>query len=339
MKRLALCLMLLTAGCKVQPPAAPPAPDVAQLQAQHLYVEALAALDINSPDYDDRRAELLAAAAQYKAQLLQELGELTRLQQFAEARRMLATARPHLPESNELNRFAENLDAAAARFQQRQLDEIVILRSNTLLKEQALYRSLHKAADSPELEQLIARQAADAEFFAAQLAQLGTRALAQNELSKATLYLGHANQLAPSDELAQQLKRAEQALATSKQKRLTARSTEREQHYKELTAALQQSMQQRDYATARLQIEQLKALNIRVDEVESAQEQLDRAIAAFVARQLDTGNRLYSDGHLEEALQHWRRAAALEPSPQLTERMEKAQRFIDRLEQLRAKQD
>lgn len=342
MKRLALCLLLLIAGCKHQPPAAPPAPDIAQLQAQHRYVAALVALDGSAraaPDYESRRAAILAAAAEYQTQLLRELGDLVKQQQFADAQRLLATARPQLPASDELIRFGDNLDAAAAQFRQRQLDDIVQLRSAILLKEQPLYRALQKSADSPELEQLIARQRADADFFAAQLAQLGARAFAQNEFSKAVLYLGQANQLAPSDELAQQLKRAEQALAASKQKRMTARSTEREQHFKELSATLQQNMQQRDYLAARTQLEQLKGLNIRADEVAQLQEQLDQAIAAFVSKQIDAGNRLYSDGHLEEALRRWRQAAALEPSPQLSERIEKAQRFIDRLELLRSKQD
>jgi hypothetical protein len=341
MNRFALWLLVLLAGCVHQPPPAPPPPDIVQLQAEHRYVAALAALDSSAraaPDYESRRAKLLDAAGEYQAQLLSELGELVKQQQFTEAQNRLTKAQRELPASDALNQFADSLDAAAARYRQRSLDEIVQLRSALLLKEQPLYRALEKAADSPELEQLIARQRADTEFFAAQLAQLGARALAQNEFARATQYLGQANQLAPSEELAQQLKRAEQGLAASKQKRQTARSTEREQHYREQSAALQQSIQQRDYPAARAQLEQLKGLGVHADEVEQMQEQLDRTIAGFVAQEIDTGNRLYSDGHLEEALGHWRQAAALTPSPQLTERMEKAQRFIDRFEQLRAKQ-
>lgn len=339
MKRLSLLLALLLAGC-FHKQTLPPAPDVEQLRAQHRYAEALVALDAaqNTPDYAQRRNALLADIGEYQARKLDEIGELAKEQQFAEAQRNLAEARKQLPPSNELEQFADNLRTAAERYKQRNLDEIVQLRSSTLSKEQALYRQLQKAADDPALRELIARQQADTDYFAAQLAQLGARAFAQNEFTKAVQYLGQANQLAPSDEVAQQLKRAEQALAASKQKRQTARSTEREQHYREMAAALQQHLQQRDYVAARAQLEQLKGLGIHGDEVEALRVQLDTEITAYVERQIDAGNRLYSDGRLEEALQCWRQAAVLAPSPQLTERMEKAQRFIDRLEQLRAKQ-
>lgn len=340
MNRLTLWLLLLLAGCVHQPPPPPPAPDIAALQTQHRYVTALAALDAdarNMPDYSERRAALLAAAGNYQTQLLDELKALVTQQQFTGASQRLAEAQKELPQSTELDQFAANLQAAATRYRQRTLDEIVQLRAGILLKEEPLYHALQKAADTPELEALIVRQRADAEYFAAQLAQLGARAFAQNEFTRATQYLGLANQLAPSEELAQQLARAEHALAAGKQKRQTARSTEREQQYRELSAAFQQSVQQLDYLAARTQLDQLKALNIHAEEVESAQARLDGVIHSFVARRVDAGNRLYSEGHIEEALQHWRQAEALAPSPQLTERIEKAQRFIDRLEELRAK--
>lgn len=342
MKRLVIVLSMLLAGCIHQPSSAPRAPTVEQLRAEHRYVSALKTLDataLNAPDYTQRRTELVEDANAYQATLLDELAESMRQQAFADAERRLADAQRELPSSSELERFSDNLHLAAERFRQRNLDDIVQLRSTILLKEQPLYRALEKASDDDALRQLIERQRADTDFFAAQLEQLGTRALAQNDFTRAAQYLGQANQLKPSDDIAQQLKRAEQALAASKQKRQTARSTEREQHYREASAALQQSMQQSNYAVARSQLEQLKALAIHNDEVDAVQQQLDRAIAAFVDSEIDAGNRLYSDGHLEEALVRWRSAATLAPSPQLTERIEKAQRFIDRFEQLRAKQN
>jgi hypothetical protein len=329
------------AGCVHTPPPKPPqGPDVAELQAQHRYLSALKMLNTtarDSADYVPQRDTLLAAARTYQTELIGELRELMQQQQFAQAQEKLTLAQIELPISQELEQFSQQLTTAADRYRQRYLEEILQLRSATLLKEQTLYNALEKAATEPELLQLITRQRADSEFFAAQLRQVGARAFAQNEFTKAVQYLGLANQLAPSPSLAQQLMRAEQALAASKQKKQTARSTEREQHYRELNAVFLQNLQQLDYAAARSQLEQAKTLGIHGDELEISKEQLESAIERFVTQEIDAGNRLYSEGHIEEALARWRRAAVLTPTPQLLERIDKAQRFIDRLEQLRSK--
>jgi len=341
MKVFYLLLLFALAGCvHTPPPSPPPGPDIAELQTQHRYLSALKLLNAtarDSADYVSQRDALLAAARAYQAELIGEVRELMQQQQFAQAQEKLALAQIELPISQELEQFSQQLTMAADRYRQRYLEEILQLRSATLLKEQALYNALEKAAGEPELQQLITRQRADNEFFAAQLSQGGARAFAQNEFTKAVQYLGLANQLAPSPALEQQLKRAEQALAASKQKKQTARSTEREQHYRELNAVFLQNLQQLDYAGARMQLEQAKTLGIHGDELEISKEQLDSAIDRFVTQEIDAGNRLYSEGHIEEALARWRRAAVLTPTPQLLERIDKAQRFIDRLEQLRSK--
>lgn len=338
MKRFFPLLLVILTGCVHTPQTPAPTVSIEQLQTEHRYLSALKALNTqarNDPHFVEQRDTLLAAARNYQTELIHNLTELMQQQQFAQAQQLLEGAQSELPISRELDQFSEQLYAAKNRYQQRLIDEIMQLRSATLLKEQSLYQALQKAASDPELQQLVARHQADTEYFAAQLSQAGARALAQNDYQKAALYLGLANQLAPSAALAQQLKRAEQALITNKQKQQTARSSEREQRYRELNNAFTQYLQQRDYLNARAQLEQAKLLAVHGDELEAAQTQLDAAIADFVKQQTDAGNRLYSDGHIEEALQRWRQAALLTPSAELTERIDKAQRFIDRLQELR----
>jgi tetratricopeptide (TPR) repeat protein len=335
--------MVVLLGCTPTPKIPTPTPtvNVAELQEQHRYLSALKTLNAsarNAPDYIEQRDALLAAARDYQTALIRELSELLQQQQFVQAQQQLEAAQNELPISRELDQFSEQLYAARDRYQRRYLDEILQLRSGTLLKERQLYQALQKAATDSELQQLVAHQHDDAEYFASQLSEAGTRAFAQSDYSKAVQYLGLANQLTPSTALAQQLKRAEQALTASKQKQQNARSVEREQRYRELSTAFLQDLQQRDYAAARSQLDQLKILNIHNDELEAAQSELDSAIHNFVKQQTDAGNRLYSEGHIEDALQRWRQAVALSPSAELTERIDKAQRFIDRLEQLRRQQ-
>jgi hypothetical protein len=61
---------------------------------------------------------------------------------------------------------------------------------------------------------------------------------------------------------------------------------------------------------------------------------LDDAIAVFVAQHTASGDRHYTDGRIEEALQHWRQADLLVSTPELKEKIDKAQKFIGRLQQL-----
>src|SRR6185312_12029616 len=119
----------------------------------------------------------------------------------------------------------------------------------------------------------------------------------------------------------QQLKTAEQAIVANRQKRQIARTTEREQRYRDLNYALQQSLDQRDFLAARDQLEQARTLGIHSDELDALQKQLDDAIAVFVAQHTASGDRHYTDGRIEEALQHWRQADLLVSTPELKEKI------------------
>lgn len=333
-----LFLALLLGGCALLRPAPPPGPTLQELREQHRYVSALKVLDAGAaknPEHDQQREALLAEARQYQAELLGQASDLLKQQQFAKAQELLQIAQPELPEAAELDKFNEQLIAASDRYAQRYLDELVALRGPLLLKEQAPYQSLQKAAGDPEVQKLLARRQADIEFFAPLLSRAGSRALTQGDYAKAVQYLGIANQLAPSQQTAQLLARAEQSVLNSRQKQQSARNSEREQRYRDLLASFQQALQQRNFLAARDQLEQAKVLNIHNDEIESSQRELDAAVAAHVAQLTDNGNRHYANGHIEAALNEWRQAEALNSTAELREKIEKAQRFIGRLEQLR----
>lgn len=336
-----LALALLLTGCTYAPwRTAPAEPDVDSLRTQHRYVSALAVLDErekNAPDYAQRRSALLQEAQQYQGQVLGEVDELARQKRYAEGQTLLDQTTPELPESEELRNFTAQFATSRDRYVQRALDELYQLRSTQLPREQPLYQALDNAASDPELRKLVERHKADESFFAQQLGNAGAQALAQKDYAKAVQYFSAANKLEPSPQLAQQLARAEQALQANKQKYQAARSAEREQRYLELSSNIQEALQQRDYITARQQLEQARALAIHAEDVEAYQRQLDAAVNAFVKQQTEEGNRRYANGHIEEALHIWRQADSLAPSQELKERIEKAQRFMERYQQLREK--
>lgn len=343
MRHSVLTLTLLLSGCTHLPwQVLPTDTGIEQLCERHSYVTALHALEArkkNTPDYEEKRDAVLKQALQYQNDLLNQAGILIQQQQFINAQNLIAEARPELPPSPALDQFDERFNAARDRYVQRELDELVQTRGPALAKEHAAYQALSKAATDPELQRLVARHQADVDYFAPLIARMGSQALAQNDYAKAAQYLAIANQLTPSPVIARQLKTAEQTIAAGKQKQQIARNNEREQRYRDLNNALQQSLQQRDFFAARDLLEQAKVLNTHSDELDAMQRELDDAIAAFIAQQVDTGNREYAEGHIEDALNNWRQADALTSTPELREKIDKAQKFIDRLEQLRRHND
>lgn len=342
MKRLRLFpLAMLLAGCTHLPwgPGTGTG-SIDNMRQQHRYNSALAVLDAeakSAPDYPSRRQALIQEAQQYQTQVLHDVDELAKQKQFAQAQALLDKILPELPESDELRSFTEQFQNNRDRYVQKTLDQLYQLRVSQLPREATIYQALQNSASDPELRALAARHQQDTEFFARQLAAAGAQALAQGENSKAVQYLTVANQLNPSPQLAQQLSRAEQAISNNREKYQAARYAEREQKYRELNGGIQQALQDRDYVAARQLLEQAKALSIHNEDTEAYQRKLDTAVNAFVKRRVEDGNRRYANGHIEEALQIWRQADSLAPSQELKERIEKAQKFMERYQQLQKK--
>ncbi|MFT3929488.1 MAG: hypothetical protein QM709_04230 [Spongiibacteraceae bacterium] len=332
-------VLLALSGCSHLPwQMLPTDAGIEQLSKEHRYVTALKVLDTrkrSAPNYAQKREEILADLKKYQTELLRQANELVQQQQFAKAEVLIETERPELPASRELTQFDAEFSAARDRYLQRNLDELVQLRAPGLAREHNAYLAVLKAAGTPELQRLVARHQADVDYFSPLIAKLGSQALALGDYEKAAQYLGIANQLQPSSTLALQLRTAEQALTAEKQKQLTARANIREQRYRELRNALQKSIRDHEFFAARDLLVQARTLNAHSDELDLLQREIDDATAAFVAQKIEAGNRAYSDGHLEEALQHWRPANALAPTAELQEKIDKAQKFIERLEQLR----
>lgn len=338
MKRAPLVLLLLLAACTPMLHKTPEAtPSFQELCSEHRYISALKTLSSRrsiTPDYEQQRDAILAQARDYQNNLLRDAAELAKQQQFAKATAMIEAAQTELPASREMSQFSEQLNTARERYTQRYLDDLVQTKAVQLQREHAQYQSLQKSAVDPDLQNAIARHFADIDYFSPLIAKAGSQALAQNDFSRAQQLLSIANQFAPSPQIAQQLARAEQAIANGRKKQQVAQTAEREQRYRELSNALLQSLQQRDFLAAREQLALARDLNIHTEEMDSAQRLLDNIIANFVVQQVDAGNQLYADGKIEDALRYWRQAEALSPTPDIKEKIEKAQKFIDRLQQL-----
>ncbi len=337
-----LCVFFALSACSQLPWQIPPSEtSIEQLLQQRRYVTALKVLDsrkYTTLDYAEKRAAILAEIKQYQSELLRQADALMQQQQFAKAEALLEADRAELPASRELTQFDAQFTAARDRYLQRWLDDIVQQRAPALLKERNAYQALSKASNTPELQRAIERHRADVDYFTPLIAKLGAQALAQNDNEKAAQLLATANQLQPSPELARQLKAAEQAIASNRQKQKTARTNIREQRYAELLNALQKSIHDREFFAARDLLAQTRTLNIHTEELDLLNRNLEETIALFASQKVDVGNRDYTEGRIEDALDNWRTANALIPSAELQEKIDKAQKFIDRLEKLQKNQ-
>lgn len=336
MKRYCLALVLLLGGC-AQLSWQTSEKDFAAMRAQHRYQSALALLDKHREavkDYTGQRAALLREAEQYQAQVLDQVDALARQKHFAKGQTLLDAAAAELPPSEDLNAFRTRFEGERDKYLHGLLAQLSRLRSPELLHEQAVYQALADAATDPESRALVERYQQDVDYFARRIGEAGTQALAQGDFAKAEQYLRTANQLSPSPQVAQQLAGTQQVLAAARQKSEAARVLEREQRYRSLRNDIQQALAERDYLSARRSLALARSLSIHTQDTDSFQKELDSAIADFVTQRVAEGNRRYANGHIEEALQIWRQANSLQPSQDLKERIEKAQKFMERYQQL-----
>ena len=331
-----LTTVTFLSACSLLPP--PAVVDIDALRTQHHYASALHALNKQrdkTPAYLDQHQALLDEATLYQSQLLQALRKLMEQQDFAEAQKQLREAIGELPPNAELTAFSTELMQARNHYVKDKLDELYQLRGEHLLKEQPIYQSLQGITGDSELQVAVERYQADADYFAKLLSDAGAEAMQREDYAAAQKYLATANQLRPSAELLAAVDAAKRAIGAHRERELQNRNSEREQHYRKLETALQQSLSKNDFQNARTQLYGLRDIGLHLGDVEQYKRRLNDAIATYVVEQTDAGNKSYAESHIEAALEHWRNAYTLLPAPELKERIEKAEKFIRRYENLK----
>jgi hypothetical protein len=333
---LLLLAPLLLGGCTLL--VKPDAPiDIDALRTQHHYVDALDALEqqrATNPDYLQQRQQLLEEATLYQSQLLQSLRTAMDQHDYVTAQQALAQARQQLPANAELKAFNMEFERARDRYVQDKLDDLYQLRGEHLLKEQPLYQSLQGFTGDYDLQIAVARYEADAEYFSKLLAVAGAQAMLREDYVAAQKYLSVAQQLRPSEQLVTAIQEVQRANEARREREKQNRLNEREQRYRKLEATLQQSLDSQDFIPARTQLAALRDIGLHQADVEQYRRRLDDAIARYVAVQIDSGSKHYAEGHIEDALENWRAADALQAIPELKERIEKAEKFIQRYRDL-----
>lgn len=283
--------------------------------------------------------ELLGMAKRWREELLVEAERYAEEGRWGDGAALLAGADALLPDSlglsTERSAYGERQQAAATR----QLVAFTLLRANNLIAEQAALQPALDAAVKPSpLTVTAARQAADRAQALAVLWPAANTAFDDRQWQRAAQLLEAVVALdpAPSDNLRRKLAYARSQLADVQLREQQHRAERQQQHVDEALRQAGRARVDGDYQRARDILADIHARVGGHEQLTAEQQRLDAAIQDFIAERLEEGDRLYASGEIEAALHQWQRAERLQPgSTEISERILRAQRFIDKYHTLK----
>lgn len=350
-KLLAPLLVLLISAC-ANLPMKHNADEVDVLVANKQYgraLDVLARIDPKAPDYSEKaefRRHVEALAGSYEQAIRAQTREDVEAGNWKAALDLYDEALARLPQSVVLRDGLAQLHQQQKQELERLDTERLLAQGNWLKDTLPTYRQIAQVdprsrATSQQLDR-IQQQAVE---IAKQLAQIGNRALANDDLYTAseTLLLARELSDAPAisdsvDKLQQQLEAlsAEQEQQNSKrrqQAQAAERAHQREvsQYHDKYTAARADN----DYLAAREQLRQLRSLDPKNPAWQQEQETLDAIITARTEQLFKEGINAYSHGQYEKAAESWRETLSLDPRHKLAkDNLERAERVLERIRTL-----
>lgn len=317
-------------------------------------LDALSKVDPTDPLYPraaEKRKEVEALAARYEQEVRRQTRTDLDKGKWAEALDTYDVALNRLPKSAVIK-------DGLAQLHQEQQNELERLELQRLLHHgEWLRQTLPTFEDIARVDprnrtaaQRLDKKRAEAEAIASELALYGSKALANNQLEIADRTLKLATDLSTAPAINESLKK----LRTQQEQASALARAEREKRQKELEAAGQRKSRlvddhlkkyrsafvEKDYRSARDHLEVLQKIdkgNPRWDEL---MEVLEQATTEEVERLFNSGVTAYSRGQFEEAATLWRKVLELEPEhTQAKESLDRAQRVLDKLKQLKEKQE
>lgn len=316
-------------------------------------LDALSRVDPKAPNYPqmaERRRQVEALAHTYEEEVVRNARKDLKAGNWARALDSYDAALERLPGSTMLkdglaelhqeqaSRLAEQrltLLVARARFLERALpihERIAQIDPRNRAAQEALAEHRNALADTAE-----------------QLAKTGLAAFhaGQYEVAERTLPLAASLSDAPVVQRAhaelQNWRKArdhEQVAARERRiKRAKAREEAIRQKFEELMDEYRRAFEAARYQNARTILSQVEATALHRDDVAREREHLEGVIRTEVERLFEQGVTHYSRGEFEQAIEAWRDVLELQPDHRpAMESLERAERVLERLEQLREKQ-
>lgn len=316
-------------------------------------LDVLSRVDPKSPHYQDmaeRRRQVERLSEKYEREVVATARKDVAAGRWAKALDAYDLALERIPSSNLLrDGLAELHRQQAARVAEQEL-ELLIRRANWLEESRPVYEKIATIAPrDSSAQKKLKDHVADIHQAASHLGKMGVAALEAGDYALADRTLPLAARLSDAEFIA----KAQQQLAkwhsdrkrqrdTARRKRLQeskAREAAAKRQFTQLKQEYQSALDAGKLANARTILRNLERLAPDDAGLREEHEQLSRAIAEESERLFQEGVRLYSRGEFEDAARQWRLVLELTPEHRnAAENLERAERVLERLEQLREKQ-
>jgi len=333
--------------------------DINNLLEQHEYARARQ-LTSKYPSLDtlEIQTKITNKETSYEENTYSQARELQSANDLLGAVQLLSGALQKVPHSTSLRELRNAIEPERIKQLQTNEREQLIARANYLLGQQQLYHD-QANLEAPSLGQRWenTRNQKEAIKLSGQLTEHGQQALETDnaELAKTCLQLSQALHKTPEvdallanihseDEAHKQAIKHKTRLAQKKATRKKAQNRKKKQQDQKnktevLLAETQQALEKDDLQVARAAFVQIPSSEITGSEVLAIQDDLDQAVDLRVSKLMATGDAQYRADDVLQAVRTWTQALSLAPDNQyLRERVERANKVLARLEQLKRQQ-
>jgi len=351
-----LSLLLLQSGCAMLTPYNQLEPQVDQWVESKQYdraLDALGSVDAKDPQYlqaAEKRRKVEALAANYEQETRRQTRRDLDEGKWAEALDTYDEALDRLPQSavlkDGLAQLHHEQDEELERLELERLLAHGLWLKQTLPTYHAIARVDPRNRNA---RQRLERKQQEATEIAAELALYGNKALADNRLDTADKTLSLAADLSDAPAIAESLKKLRQqqtkveAKARSerekRRQRQQAAELARSQRITGLLNAYRKAYAKKNYPQARKELEALRRADRANPKWDKLANELEQATEREAERLFDRGVSAYSRGQFEQAASLWRQALVLKPEYKpAQENLERAERVLEKLQELKQKQ-
>ena len=292
-------------------------------------------------DAEKRLEEVRALASQYDKEEAKAANQLLDAGKLNKAEGILNQALGRYPDGQQLQQAAQKL----RQLRQEKIDaleaELLLVQADWLSASVPIFEQLAQVEPS-NLDAIwqAKRMEQERRDVAQRLASIGLTAHANGDNETAKRYLTASKRLLtsePVDDVLKHLgKQEKQKQDVRKAQKQEIASKKRREEADRLAQQARQELQYSQLLAARDHVEQLQEVDPEYSQLHVLRFQLVRAIDARVASLLRTGDDHYAEGRIAEAKRLWEAGLALSPGhAELTKRVERAERVLARLRELR----